>query len=151
MDEMIDIMQGLWRGDYFEYHGSHFDFDPIVISPKPQQPIPLFFGGTAEVALRRAARVGQGWIGAGNTPEEIPGVMNRINELRAEYGRQDEPFTSLVGVKAEPSRAVFESLLDSGMSAGLNMPFAFALGVPSSLDDKKRMMERFAEDVIRHF
>ncbi len=151
MDEMIDIMQGLWRGDYFEYHGSHFDFDPIVISPKPQQPIPLFFGGTAEVALRRAARVGQGWIGAGNTPEEIPGVMNRINELRAEYGRQDEPFTSLVGVKAEPSRAVFESLLDSGMSAGLNMPFAFALGVRSSLDDKKRMMERFAEDVIRHF
>lgn len=151
MNEMIEIMRGLWTGDYFEYHGDHFDFDSIVLSPKPQHSIPLFFGGTADIALRRAAKVGQGWIGAGNTPEEIPGVMTRLNELRAEYGRQDEAFTSLVGVKAEPSRALFESLLDSGMSAGLNMPFAFALGVRSSLDDKKRMMERFAEDVIRHF
>ena len=77
--------------------------------------------------------------------------MAQLNQYRAEYGRADEPFTSLVGVKAEPNRAVFESLLDSGMSAGLNMPFAFALGVRSSLDDKKRMMERFANDVILHF
>lgn len=150
-DEMIEIMQGLWTGDYFEHHGEHFDFDAIILSPKPKHPIPLFFGGTAEVALRRAARVGNGWIGAGNTPEEVPKVIEQLNRYRAQYGRDQEPFTSLVGVKAEPSRDVFESLLGSGMTAGLNMPFAFALGVRSSLDDKKRMMERFANDVIRHF
>ena len=37
------------------------------------------------------------------------------------------------------------------MTSGLNMPFEYALGRGSSLDAKKRLMERFAEDVIRHF
>ena len=47
--------------------------------------------------------------------------------------------------------AVFESLVDSGMTSGLSMPFSYTLGTRSSLDDKKKMMEQFAEDIIRHF
>ncbi len=151
MDEMIDIMQGLWRGDMFEYHGEHFDFPPLKISPHSEYQVPLYFGGAADVALRRTARVGDGWIGAGNTPEEVPGLMNRLLELRKEYGRDHQPFETLVGIYAEPNRELFESMLGTGMTAGINMPFAFALGTRSAIDDKKRLMERFAEDVIRHF
>ena len=135
----------------FEYHGESFDFPPIQISPHSSYDIPLYFGGTADIALRRAARVGDGWIGAGNDPEEVPQVIERLQALRREYGRDHLPFDTLVGVKAIPDRQIFESLLDSGMTSGLNMPFAYALGTRSTLDDKKRMMEQFAEDVIRHF
>ena len=151
MEEMLEIMQGLWTGEMFEYHGEHFDFPPIQISPNSDYPIPLYFGGTANVALRRAARLGNGWIGAGNSPEEIPGVMQQLQELRQKYERDQLPFDTLVGVNAVPDRSLFESLLDSGMTSGLNMPFAYALGARSSLDDKKMMMDKFAEDVIRHF
>ena len=151
MDEMIDIMQGLWRGNMFEYHGEHFDFPPLQISPHSRHKVPLYFGGAADVALHRTARVGDGWIGAGNTPVEVPGLMNRLLELRKEYGRDHLPFETLVGIYAEPNRELFESMLGTGMTAGINMPFAFALGTRSAIDDKKRLMERFAEDVIRHF
>ena len=152
MDEMIEIMQGLWTGEMFEYHGQHFDFPRIQVSPQSPHPVPLYFGGTAEVALRRAARVGDGWIGAGNDPQDIPQVMARLRELRREYGRDHLSFDTLVGVHSVPDRPLFESLVDSGMTSGLNMPFPYALGTPrSSLDDKKKLMERFAEDVIRHF
>jgi probable F420-dependent oxidoreductase len=151
MDEMLEIMQGLWAGEMFEYHGEHFDFPPIQVSPHSPYPVPLYFGGTAKVALRRAARVGDGWIGAGNAPKDVPGVIQQLQELRREYGRDHLPFDTLVGVYAVPDRLLFESLLDSGMTSGLNMPFAYALGTRSSLDDKKKMMETFAEDVIRHF
>jgi probable F420-dependent oxidoreductase len=151
MDEMLEIMQGLWTGEMFEYHGEYFDFPPIQISPNSSYRVPLYFGGVANVALRRAARMGDGWIGAGNAPQDIPGVMRQLQELRKEYGRDHLPFDTLVGVHAVPDRPLFESLLDSGMTSGLNMPFAYALGTRSSLDAKKSMMEKFAEDVIRHF
>ena len=151
MDEMLEVMQGLWSGDLFEYHGQHFDFPPIQISPHSRQPVPLYFGGTAEVALKRAARIGDGWIGAGNAPEDVPVVVKHLQELRKEYGRDHLPFDTLVGVYAAPDKALFDSLQGSGMTSGLNMPFAYALGTRSSLEDKKQMMARFAEDVIRHF
>jgi alkanesulfonate monooxygenase SsuD/methylene tetrahydromethanopterin reductase-like flavin-dependent oxidoreductase (luciferase family) len=151
MDEMIEVMQGLWKGEMFEYHGEFFDFDRIVVSPRPSHPIPLYFGGAAPIALRRAARIGDGWIGAGNTPEEVPGVMAELARLRQTAGRGDRPFETLVGVYAEPDVDLFRRLEDSGMTSGIHLPFAFRFDGPSSLDQKKRLMEAFAESVIRHF
>lgn len=151
MDEMIEVMRGLWTGEMFEYHGEFFDFDRIVVSPKPSHPIPIYFGGAAPVALRRTARVGDGWLGAGNTPEEVPGVMAELARLRAEAGRADEPLETLVGIYAEPDLDLFRRLEGSGMTGGIHLPFHFAFDGPSTLDQKKALMERFAERVIRHF
>ncbi len=151
MDEMIEVMHGLWTGEMFEYHGEFFDFDRIVVSPKPSHPISLYFGGAAPIALRRTARIGDGWIGTGNTPEEVPGVMAELARLRAEAGRGERPFETLVGVYAEPEVDLFRRLEAAGMTAGIHLPFAFAFDGPSSLDQKKRLMEDFAERVIRHF
>ncbi len=151
MDEMIDVMQGLWTGDFFEYHGEFFDFDPIVVSPKPSHPIPIYVGGAAPAALRRTARVGDGWIGAGNAPEDVPAVLGEIERLRLEAGRADQPFDSLVGVYADPDVDLFRRLEDDGMTSGIHLPFWFAFDGPSTLDQKKALMERFAEEIIRHF
>lgn len=96
--------------------------------------------------------VGTGCIGAGNALEDISGVMAHLRKLRRVYRRDHLPFDTLVGVYSVPDRPLFDFLVDSGMTSGLNMPFAYALGTPrSSLDDKKKIMEEFAEDVIRHF
>ena len=151
MDEMIEVMQGLWKGEMFQYQGEFFEFDRIVVSPKPSHPIPLYFGGASPIALRRTARIGDGWIGTGNTPEEVPGMMAELDHLRQEAGRSDLPFETLVGMYADPDVDLFRRLEDSGMTSGIHMPFAFAFDGPSSLDQKKRLMEDFAENVIRHF
>lgn len=151
MDEMIEIMQGLWTGEMFEYHGAFFDFDRLVVSPKPAHPVPLYLGGAAPIALRRAARIGDGWIGAGNTPEQVPGVLAELTRLRREAGRLDRPFDTLVGVYAEPEVGLFRRLEDAGMTSGIHLPFSFAFDGPSTLEQKKRLMETFAERVIRHF
>ena len=151
MDEMIDVMRGLWTGEMFEYHGEFFDFDRIVVSPKPSHPIPLYFGGAAPIALRRTARLGDGWIGAGNMPEEVPALMAELERLRDEAGRRELSFETLVGVYAEPDVDLFRRLEDSGMTSGVHLPFSFAFDGPSSIDQKRRLMETFAERVIRHF
>lgn len=151
MDEMIDVMRGLWTGDMFEHHGEFFDFDRLVVSPKPTHPVRLYFGGVAPVALRRTARLGDGFIGAGHLPEEVPTVMGEIAALREQAGRSGAPFETILGVYGEPSVDLYRRLEDTGMTSGVHLPFPFAFGGRSTLDQKKRLMERFAEDVIRHF
>jgi len=92
LDEMIDIIRGLLTGDFFEYHGTHYDIDSIKLCPVPSEPLPILIGGHAEPALRRAARTGDGWMHAGGDAETLDTLLGRLNELRREYGRENEPF-----------------------------------------------------------
>jgi len=151
MDEMIEVLRGLWTGEYFEYHGEFFDFDPIVVSPKPSHEIPLYLGGAAPIALRRTAREAQGFIGAGNAPEQVPELLSRLAAMRAETDRADEPIDTVMGVYGEPSVDLFRRLEDAGMTSGIHLPFWFAFDGPSSIDQKKALMESFAENILRHF
>jgi alkanesulfonate monooxygenase SsuD/methylene tetrahydromethanopterin reductase-like flavin-dependent oxidoreductase (luciferase family) len=49
-------------------------------------------GGRAEPALRRAARLGDGWMHAGGDRESLVRALGRLRDLRREYGREREPF-----------------------------------------------------------
>ncbi len=57
----------------------------------------------------------------------------------------------MVGLYAPVELDTFLRMDGSGMTSGLNMPFAFGLGERSSLDEKKRFMEDFAERIIRQY
>lgn len=92
LDEMIDVIRGLCGGGYFEYEGEIFQIPSIKICPVPTQPIPILIGGHSEPALRRAARVGDGWIHAGGDAEELQVLLGRLGELRREYGKASDPF-----------------------------------------------------------
>ena len=93
LDEMIDILRGLETGEFFEYHGEHYDIESIKLCPAPTERIPILIGGHADAALRRAARVGDGWMHAGGgQATDFEAAMARIDELRKEYGREREPF-----------------------------------------------------------
>ncbi len=92
-DEQIDIVKGLTAGGFFGYTGEFYDFFPVEICPVPTEPIPILFGGHSEPALKRAARVGDGWMYAGPTAgDDLFALIDRLRDLRAEYGRADEPF-----------------------------------------------------------
>jgi alkanesulfonate monooxygenase SsuD/methylene tetrahydromethanopterin reductase-like flavin-dependent oxidoreductase (luciferase family) len=148
---MIEVLQKLWTGRVVEHHGEHFDFPRVQLSPAPGEPPPIYIGGASEIALRRAARVGDGYIGAGTDPDDVPGLLQRLHELREEYDRADRPFEAMLGLTAEPSLTLFERMLRVGLESTVVAPFAYTLGKRSSLDDKKRQMEHFAESVIRRF
>ena len=87
-EEYLDVLRLLWRGGMVEHHGRHFDFPALQIAPAPAAPVPVYLGGASAVALDRTARTAQGWIGAGNTPEEVPGILAELERLRREHGRE---------------------------------------------------------------
>ena len=92
MDEMIEIIRGLCGGDYFGYQGEFYQLPAIKLCPVPTEPVPILIGGHADVALKRAARLGDGWISAGATLEELVTMIGKLHAWRAEYGRGHLPF-----------------------------------------------------------
>lgn len=69
LDEMVDVLVALWTKVEATHHGNSWRFDDASMEPKPvQDPHPeIWFGGHSRVALRRVARAGSGWIGAGGS------------------------------------------------------------------------------------
>jgi probable F420-dependent oxidoreductase len=97
MDEMIGIIRGLLAGGWFEQRGEFYEIPRIKISPVPAHPVPILIGGHADGALRRAARLGDGWMHAGGGPEDLRELLGRLARYRREEGRERLPFEIHVG------------------------------------------------------
>ena len=146
-DEYLDVLRLLWGGGMVEYHGQHFDFPPLQISPAPESTVPVYLGGGAPVALERTARQADGWIGSA-PPDSSPLLGN----CAAAPGRDaSPPFETVIGLKTPPDLATFQRLETAGMTSGVSYPFSFTAGQRSTLARKKQVMEEFAERIIRHF
>ena len=148
MNEMIEIIRGLSAGGFYEFHGKYYDIPSIKISPTPTEPIPILIGGHSEAALKRAARLGDGWMHAGGDPDELSGYIRRLGELRAEYGRENEPFEihvislegfSLEGVKKLEEAGVTDVIL------GFRDPYT---SPDMPLQPKIDALTKFADSVI---
>lgn len=101
MDEMVEIVRGLMGADYFGYKGEMFDIPAVKLCPAPTKPVPILIGGHSDAALKRAARLGDGWIAAGADYDGLKTMIGRLNELRKEYGRDRLPFElSVAGAEA---------------------------------------------------
>ena len=95
-DEMIEIIKLVCAGngpEWVEYHGKHYDFDRLMMSPAPDQPVPIYVGGLQR-ARASGGRPGSPTAGSRcrTPPPSIAGAITELDELRAEYGRADLPF-----------------------------------------------------------
>ena len=148
LDNCIEVIRKLWSGQMVEHHSEFYDFPKVILSPVPKQNPPIYIGGDNALALKRAAQLGDGWIGAGNSAEQVPSLMQKLAELRQQAGRDHLPFETMVGITDPLTPDVLKRLQDTGMTSAVSYPFKFALGNRSSVDDKKQLMEKFAKEVI---
>ncbi len=147
-DECIDVLRKLWSGEIVEHHGDFFDFPRVRMRPVPSQPIPIYIGGMSSAALRRAARLGNGWLGAGQTVEEVIETMKRLGQLRSEAGRGEEPFDTIVPLSVSPVLDTLKRLQDAGVGGTVSYPFTFTIGPTSTLERKRAYLESYANDVM---
>lgn len=90
LEEAIAVCRQLWTEPTVEYHGTHFDFQPVAFEPKPvQRPIPIYVGGESQLALRRAASLGDGWIGMGQTAESAAALVKQLRAAQRATWRPD--------------------------------------------------------------
>ncbi len=149
MDEAVDIVRGLSAGGYFEYHGDVYDLPSIKISPTPTEPLPILVGGHAPPALRRAAR-SDGWLHGGGDPDDLPGLLERLDRLREEEGTSDRPFEvhviSLDAYSVDGIRRLEEQGV-TDVIVGFRWPYAEGPDT-EALQTKLDNLRRFADDVI---
>lgn len=168
-DEYVDIFRKLWTGQPVTHSGQFYSFDEVLCQPKPiQNPgPPIWIGGHSNAALRRVARLGDGWHPVGATaasplpPEEMRQKLDQIADLMAAEGRD---FSRLqVSYKAPiydagvPPKGEERRLFTGGVDATLEDIATFqALGVhelvfdfrAASLSECLDRMQKFGEDFI---
>ena len=87
-DEAIAVMRTLWRDEDPRFDGTWSQFADMKFSPKPRQrPIPIVIGGVSKPAIRRAARLGDGWQPLGLTPDALADGMAALREELKACGR----------------------------------------------------------------
>jgi probable F420-dependent oxidoreductase len=91
LDEQVEVLQQLWTQALVEFDGRWHRIDRAGLSPRSPRPLPLWFGGSAEGALRRAAAFGQGFS-FGTAGPRILAARDRLLELLAETGRDPSAF-----------------------------------------------------------
>jgi len=150
MDESIAILRGLSSGGYFEFHGQTYDLPPVKIAPVPAEPIPVLIGGHADAALRRAARLGDGWLHGGGNPERLPGLLARLAGFRRAEGTADRPFeVHVISMDAYTADGV-RHLEDQGVTdviVGFRWPYVTGPDT-EPLSSKLDSLRQYAAEVI---
>ena len=118
-DEAITIMRRLWSEDEVTFEGEHFQLHGVSVQPKPVQKElpPIWIGGRTAAAIRRVARLGDGWLVSQATPAEVRRGIGRIREMAEGHGREIEDdhygalFSYCIADGAEQARALAEPYL----------------------------------------
>jgi probable F420-dependent oxidoreductase len=148
-DDSIGALRALWRPGVTAYRGRFFDIPPLTMSPAPKRSVPIYVGGNSRAALRRTAALADGWLGTGTDPDQAARDLSELARLRKEAGRAREPFEAVVPLTVPPDAASLRRLEDLGAHGTVSYPFLYALGPQSTLDQKRRYLEGYAEAVIR--
>ena len=128
-DEYVEALRTIWSGPHVEYHGEFVDFEPLTCTPLPVQgaDLPILVGGDSDVAIRRAARLADGYF-PGETDLENLGAL--ITSVRAACEAQDRDpdsleINALFGLHEDPVAAV-EQMRDLGVGRIMVPAFFFA-------------------------
>lgn len=120
IEEQVEVLRLLWTQPLVTYKGRWHDIPDAGLNPLPlQRPIPLWFGGTAEAALQRAARLGDGWMPMARTPNDALPALEKLARYRQEAGRAALPF----GIEprfsyGDGDASVWLSLIEGWQAAG---------------------------------
>jgi alkanesulfonate monooxygenase SsuD/methylene tetrahydromethanopterin reductase-like flavin-dependent oxidoreductase (luciferase family) len=91
MEECLTIVRQLLTGKPVTFHGEFFELDDALVLPAPVEPTPIIVGGRSDAAVRRAGRLGDGWLGIWNSARRFADVVEIIGEEAARAGRDDRP------------------------------------------------------------
>jgi alkanesulfonate monooxygenase SsuD/methylene tetrahydromethanopterin reductase-like flavin-dependent oxidoreductase (luciferase family) len=125
MNECLAILRLLLAGEQVTHHGEFFDLDDALVLPAPEPPIPIVVGGRSEAAVRRAARLGDGWLGIWVSAARFAKVVATVDEVATRAGRGGVAWRHGMQVWCGlgGSREQARALLAAAMEAFYRVPF----------------------------
>lgn len=80
-DESIELMRRLWREDDVSFDGEFYHVENLTMLARPDAGVPVWIGGRSSAAIRRAARVGDGWVPALASPQVLATGVAELRQL----------------------------------------------------------------------
>ena len=125
-NESLVALRALLSGRPASHDGDFFSFDEALILPAPDPAVPIVIGGRADAALRRAALLGDGWLGVWCSPRRYAHVVEEIDAMAADRSvprpaRWDHGLQVWVGLDADRDRA--RGFVAKRMEAMYRIPF----------------------------
>jgi probable F420-dependent oxidoreductase len=102
--ETVEILRRAWTGERFSFDGRVYSFDQVQVTPRPERPdgavVPIWLGGMADAAIRRAGRLGDGYLRTrGGNVDSMREDAAAVDAAAREAGRSVElPFGQLQNV-----------------------------------------------------
>jgi len=153
-DESLQIIRKLLAGETVDHRGEFFSFEQARIVPMPDPPIPVYVGGRADAALRRAGRYADGWLGIWCSSERYAESLAIFEKAAQEAQRKIQPDHGIqlwVGVGKDRDQAA--SLVGPAMEGFYRVPFEkFSRYTPhGTVSDIVDFLAPYLEAGCRHF
>ncbi len=146
IEEQIALLRQLWTKERVDFNGEYHRLQNIGINLLPvQKPIPIWIGGTADVVLRRAARMAEGWIADESISSELDLIIEKLLEYLNEYGREKQ---DLKIIKYLQTGRVPRSEWGTRINTWEKMGVTHTVILPSTGWDKGRNLEGHLEDLL---
>ena len=143
-EQSLTALRALWSGEKVDLEG-HWPVRGARISPLPAEPIDVWIGAQAPAAIRRTARMAEGWLASpGLAPAQAAEDLNRYRQACAEFDRTPRALAIrrdvYVGASTEDARRVVQPYIDKGYRG-----FSEDALMVGSVDEVSEQMLAFAE------
>lgn len=149
-EEQVILLKRLWEERLINFQGDFHTFNNVGINPLPDHPIPIWFGGGADVVLRRMARLGDGWMPKTAPPEKIAPYLKKLRTYLEEEGRDPAAFGIDIRMseRLQPPET-WPSLIEGYLKLGATHISINTMGmdytsIEQHLDAIRRFKEQFA-------
>lgn len=124
MDECLTILRALLTGEPVDFDGRFFHLEKALIRPAPNPPIPILVGGRSTQAVRRAARLGDGWVGIWASPSRFAQVAEEIATIAEQAGRRAVRWhhSMVVWCGLDPDRTAARRAVGEAMQSFYKIP-----------------------------
>ena len=96
LTELVDILRLAWTGERFDYSGRHYRYSSVAVTPKPARVPPILVGGFVDDAVRRAGRIGDGYISSRVAVDRLEQSLQLAAEARRAAGHAGPPLVAML-------------------------------------------------------
>ena len=147
--EQIQVLRKLWTEKLVTYEGRFHNYSEVTIVPPPKQrPIPIWLGGAADSVIKRAAKLGDGWMPILNPDDAGKTALEKLYKYLEQFGRKREKF----GIEAwlrfhEDAPDLWALAVDRWRSMGADMAMLYPMWQIHGVDAQIDILRRFKEAV----
>jgi probable F420-dependent oxidoreductase len=148
--EQVEVLRRLWSGDLVSFTGRFHNLQDVSILPPPvQRPIPIWFGGSSDAVVTRAARLGDGWMPIMAPDAQAEQKLRALRDGLKSFGRDPTKF----GIEAwlrmsSPDPQSWAAAADGWRRLGADMVMLYPMYRITNVDDHVETLRRFKETAI---